>query len=164
MINGTAVGLVEVFKLGAASSAGLASAISTDTNRAGNVNECYGIGSFAALSASPCWAAGRFGSSVSASLKAAMARSVLIERGEVSPAIDQHAGVGWQNLEVNHVIFFKPHRPISQTPGLEVRVRRIVKALVFPELENETLRNELIGLSNPLGQVTFMGCRPAGRL
>ena len=40
-----------------------------------NMKLCYGFRSFAVLSASPCCASGRFGSSANACLKATMARS-----------------------------------------------------------------------------------------
>ncbi len=79
---------------------------------------------------------------------------VLIECREIASAIDQHAGIRRQHLEVDHVVFLESHRPISQTPGLEVRIWRVVKTLVAREVKNETFRNKLIGLRDPLGQVT----------
>src|SRR5205809_880537 len=75
---------------------------------------------------------------------------VLIEQSQVTSAINEHAGIGGQHLQVNHVVFLESDRPISQTASLEVRVWRVVKTLVAREAKNEAFWNKLIGLRNPL--------------
>ena len=77
---------------------------------------------------------------------------MLIECGQVTPAIDQHACINRQDFELNHVVLSKPQRPVSQTAGLEVRLWRIVEALIGGKVEREAFRNKLIILRDPLRQ------------
>jgi hypothetical protein len=76
---------------------------------------------------------------------------VLIECCEIPSTIDQHGRVDRQHLEVYYVIFLEPEGAVSQTTGLQAHVRQVVKALVPREVENESLRNKLKVLSDPLG-------------
>ena len=77
---------------------------------------------------------------------------VLIECSKIPSTIDQHGGVDRQHLEVYYVIFVEPEGAVSQTTGLQAHVRQVVKTRVAREVENESLRNKLIVLSDPPGQ------------
>ena len=74
---------------------------------------------------------------------------VLIECSEIPSTIDQHGRVDRQHFEVYDVIFLEPKGAVGQTTGLQAHVRQVVKALVPREVENESLRNKLIVLSDP---------------
>src|SRR4029077_1110072 len=78
---------------------------------------------------------------------------VLIEHRQVLAAIGEHSRIRRQNLCVCNIVLLKTHCAISQSPHSEMRLRRLMKALVTGEIKNQALRHKLIALRDPLDQV-----------
>src|SRR5207245_9681448 len=51
---------------------------------------------------------------------------MLIECREIAPAVDQHDGIVRQYLEVNRVVFLKPHSPFRQNTRSIPKIYRII--------------------------------------
>jgi hypothetical protein len=85
-------------------------------------------------------------------LKESNGALMLIECSEIPSTIGEHGRVNGQHLDVYHVVFLKPPGAVGQATGLQAHVRRVMKAPVGGQIENESPGNKLIVLSEPRGQ------------
>ena len=79
---------------------------------------------------------------------------MVIERGQIAATVGEHPRINGQNFELNDVIVRKSQSPVSEPARPQVWIRGIVKTLINSEIKDQTLWNKLIGLRNPLGQIT----------
>ena len=81
---------------------------------------------------------------------------LLLEMRQILATTLQHYFVDRQDLGLHYVIFCKPHRPVDKAACLQTQLSRIVKVAIAGELEDESMRNRLKIVPEPINQIDIL--------